>query len=378
MNVLFYYNVTINSRFGGIAHVTYYLGEYFKSIGWNVFFLSVNRTSDDQVDYQYYLPNGRNKQAFINEIFFLDFVRKNNISVVINQNGINPCSNEILYWGKKANVTIITVLHNSLVGMYGMANHLQKLTPIITKLRLTYIVQKILLRFFQIKYQEYYRQQVILSDKIVLLSDKFFPEYKYFAGETFNKIISIPNPVTIPIEDIVPKKEKEVLFVGRLVKEKGVDRLLSIWKKIYKKHLDWNLIIVGDGKERMTLEDLSAKMKLENVSFEGFQSPEKYYKRASIFCMVSSFEGFGLVLVEAMANAVVPLAFNSYANVSDIIDDGVNGYLVTPFCLDEYATKLSTLMDDVELRNLISKRAKEKSNVFSMEVIGRQWQKLLS
>ena len=85
MNVLFYYNVTINSRFGGIAHVTYYLGEYFKSIGWNVFFLSVNRTSDDQVDYQYYLPNGRNKQAFINEIFFLDFVMKNNISVFINQ-----------------------------------------------------------------------------------------------------------------------------------------------------------------------------------------------------------------------------------------------------------------------------------------------------
>lgn len=64
---------------------------------------------------------------------------------------------------------------------------------------------------------------------------------------------------------------------------------------------DWHLDIVGDGPDAAALKELAERLRLSNVSFEGFRNPAPYYRRASIFCMTSTFEGFGLVLPEAHA-----------------------------------------------------------------------------
>ena len=130
-----------------------------------------------------------------------------------------------------------------------------------------------------------------------MLSDKFINEFLYFSGKKYaEKMLSISNPVTINGGGS-EKKEKIVLFVGRISQEKGVDKILEVWRGICheEKYKEWRLVIVGDGEKRKQMEKYAMDMELINYSFEGFQKPDGYYDKAKIFCMASAFEGFGLV-----------------------------------------------------------------------------------
>ena len=115
---------------------------------------------------------------------------------------------------------------------------------------------------------------------------------------------------------------------------------------------------------------------LKRCNLYGFQKPASFYNRSKIFCMTSLFEGFGLVLTEAMYYATVPLAFNSYVNVGDIIDKGKNGMLIPPFDVEQYANTLSLLMDNPILWKAMSEEAVKKSYSYSINTIGMQWLRL--
>ena len=126
------------------------------------------------------------------------------------------------------------------------------------------------------------------------------------------------------------------------------------------------------------MESMATKLQLQRVSFEGYKYPIPYYDRASIFCMTSAFEGFGLVLVEAMSRGVVPLAFNSYLNASEIIDNNENGFLIPPFSIEKYVTQLSLLMENDEKRDEMAKKSIIKSNQYKIDVISKQWNLLFN
>ena len=162
------------------------------------------------------------------------------------------------------------------------------------------------------------------------------------------------------------EKEQRVLFVGRLDNSvKGVDRLLRIWARAGKSLPDWHLDIVGDGPDAAALKELAERLRLSNVSFEGFRNPAPYYRRASIFCMTSTFEGFGLVLPEAMQHGCVPMAFNSYAAVRDLVIPGETGILAPPFDEEEYARQLLRLMQDDPLRSAMAQAGPQHAALFS-------------
>ena len=158
-----------------------------------------------------------------------------------------------------------------------------------------------------------------------------------------------------------------------------MDFLLQIWSLIHKKHQDWKLIIVGGaGKELNLMKKYACSLGLENVFFEGVQDPIKYYQKASIFCMTSVIEAFGIVLIEAMNMKVIPFAFKSFSTVNDIIDHNINGILIPPFNKELYAEKLSELMSDDNLRCEFCNNAYIKSLQFQMDVVGRKWLTLFS
>ena len=131
------------------------------------------------------------------------------------------------------------------------------------------------------------------------------------------------------------------------------------------------MVIVGDGKERSRLEQQAKR--LERISFVGFQSPNQYYRDASIFCLTSNLEGFPMVLPEAMSFGVVPFSFDSFPAVHDIIEDGKTGALVKPFSIKEYADKLALLMSDEEKRNRMSENCMKDVARFSLDNIVNQW-----
>ena len=162
--------------------------------------------------------------------------------------------------------------------------------------------------------------------------------------------------------------------MGRIEwRQKRVGRLIDIWSRIYKDFPDWELIIVGDGPIRQELEQKASRM--ERVVFTGWQDPEPYYRDASIICLTSDFEGWGMILTEAMTFGTVPVVFNSYAAVTDIIDDGKTGLLVPPFSRKAFARKLGALMKDERLRIEMAGNCIQSVKRFDIQNVADEWEK---
>lgn len=171
-----------------------------------------------------------------------------------------------------------------------------------------------------------------------------------------------------------------MLYIGRLsYADKRVDRLLEIWRRVQDGFPDWHLRIVGDGEEADNLKCTAAEMHLERISFEGATGdPWKFYRSASVLCLTSSIESWGLVLTEAQQSGTIPVAFDCSAGVGEILSPSWQcGVLITPFDLDEYAEALARLMRDEQLRKEMAKKCIRKSELYSLESVGAQWERLL-
>ncbi|WP_295057648.1 glycosyltransferase, partial [uncultured Fibrobacter sp.] len=174
------------------------------------------------------------------------------------------------------------------------------------------------------------------------------------------------------------KRQKEIIYCGRIdFNQKRVYRLIDVWSFLEPIFPDWRLTIVGDGDARKDVENRANTLKLQRVSFEGFQKPIEYYKRASILALTSEYEGFPLVLAECMSFGVVPCVYDSFAAVRDIIVDGENGLIVEKegdkFSAKEMASRLTTIMSDGQKLDAMAQRAIETSKRYSIDSVYEQW-----
>lgn len=229
------------------------------------------------------------------------------------------------------------------------------------------------------RYARRYRETYDRADAYVVLCE----EYKQDLCRCFNidavdcKIVAIPNSEReVPAEIRSAPKKKQVLYVGRMsYADKRVDRLLRIWSRIEREVPGWELVLVGDGDERSALEALAASLHVERVRFEGASTNVRhYYREAAVLCLTSSFEGWGLVLTEAQAHGVVPIAFDCCAGVHHILaPSGTNGVLVPPFDERAYGRELLRLMQDAPLRAALQRNVVRKVGDYDVEKVGRKW-----
>ena len=225
--------------------------------------------------------------------------------------------------------------------------------------------------------KEKYRYQLVSSDAFILESERYkqlFAELIEF--DCSDKLYTIQNPLSsFTIVQREVHKSKNVLFIARmLIDQKRPDRMLDIWNLIYEKFPDWKLFMIGDGDDKDLIMEYSKKLNIDNIYFIGNTQLDNYYKNAEILCLTSSFEGFGLVLTEALQNGVIPIAFDSYHAVRDIIDDGLTGVLIKPFSIKNYAKNLAILMSDTNLRNTMRVNIRNKDlSSFSEEVVLSKW-----
>lgn len=226
-----------------------------------------------------------------------------------------------------------------------------------------------------------YHEAYLNSDRIVLLSDKFREDFRKYAHlDETDKISSIHNALSFDsFFDMADysKKRKEVLIVSRLDEvQKRISLALRVWKLVeqHPQLNDWRLVIVGHGDEyEASYKQFVRKEGLKHVVFEGAQKPESYYKDALLFMLTSAYEGWGLTLTEAQQYGVVPLAFYSYASVTDIITDGQNGYLIPDGDISLYAKQLMNLMQNDSLRKRLAANSIETSKRFSIDNICKDW-----
>lgn len=222
-----------------------------------------------------------------------------------------------------------------------------------------------------------YRLPYDVADKIVLLSPHFIPEYMNFSEGEEDKFTAIPNMLSfLPEQCDYEEKKPIVLLVSRMdERQKRIKLALKIWKRIPNN--GWELKIVGVGEDWEYYKRLAKKWQLKNISFDGLQNPLPYYKSASIFLMTSAAEGWGLTLTEAQQCGCVPIAFDSYSAVHDIILSGRNGYIVPNNDIDEYVRVLQELMNNDTLRAEMAANAQKDVQRFSRENIAKQWKTLL-
>ncbi len=235
------------------------------------------------------------------------------------------------------------------------------------------------LKLYMKKCIEDYKKTYDIVDAYVVLCDAYKEQLiKALGLPAKNKLYVIHNSEK-KVNNVNLNKKKQVLFVGNMIYEnKRVDRLLDIWGMVYEKLPDWELVLVGGGKEMDALQKQATQMNLKRVNFVGgTQDVQSYYRDASVSCLTSTFEGWPLCLTEAQANGVVPIAFNCCAGIDEILSpSGVNGILVSPFDKEKFADELCGLLtspDKIEqMRNMVLL----KSQDYSMDIIGPKWNAL--
>ena len=379
MNICFYHHHGINPLTGGIKRMTAALGDELASHGHKVVYLGRESDANDVFDKtrQYFLSalEGNSKDAVLE-----NFLKNQRIDVFVFQDGDDGeiFSAEIF---SRLGIPIVCCVHNDPMLWKNLvyAKILRRPCGRVFSIAFPwFIALKTFLKGR--KYIRIFRKNSRTADATVLLSERFVPEYsRLISAADKRKISAFPNPIPFfPQQTELSTKRRELLFVGRMDnRQKCMDFLLAAWAKLETRFPDWRLRFVGDGRGLSPLRALSEKLKLRRVFFEGRQSPEPYYRDASIFCMTSAFEGFPMVLLEAAAFGCVPVAFDSFAAVRDIIDDGENGALVPAFDLDAYAETLARLMSDDALRERLAENALAQiPEKFSPEKIGAQWEAL--
>lgn len=211
-------------------------------------------------------------------------------------------------------------------------------------------------------------------DRVIVLTEGNKKCYTERSQIEPSKVIQIYNPSPIEIDSYTPHENKVVLAMGRLEFEKGFDRLLNIWVNVEPKMPDWTLKIIGSGGLEGNLKEQAIRLGLRHVIFQPHSSsPVEQYKEASIFVLPSRFEGFGLVLLEALNMSLPIVAFDCENGPREIIKDGVNGYLVSNGDELCFAEKLLQLMQNGQLRNKLGNNALLSASRFTLERVGQRW-----
>lgn len=191
------------------------------------------------------------------------------------------------------------------------------------------------------------------------------------------RIEVIPNFSSMTISKISDCTSKRVIAVGRLAWEKGFNRLIEAWSLICSKCPDWHLDIYGEGRMLDTLKTLAKTHKAYNLTFHPNTSNiSQEYANSSICAVPSYFEGFSLVILEAMKHGVPCVAFDCPFGPSSIINDNSCGFLVENGDTKLFAERLCRLIEDKELRKQFSKAAIEKASTYDIDTIMNKWKEL--
>ena len=177
---------------------------------------------------------------------------------------------------------------------------------------------------------------------------------------------------------------RSILSVGRLIKTKNMNRLVEIFTKTQNSFPEWQLYIVGgNAAGGHVFEELKKQVEAleaqENVFLEGERkNVYDYLRRSEIFAFTSTSEGFPNALAEAMSAGLAVIAYDCMAGPSDLIDDGVNGFLIPEGDEDLFNAKLMELMASEAVRKSFGAAAKEKMKNFQDEKIASTFFKFIT
>jgi glycosyltransferase involved in cell wall biosynthesis len=391
MNILFVNNFEVSPISGGVQRVTSVLSQEFTAkLGYKCF-LAYFTGNKVELKTEFIEKIQINRNKIFEELS--DFVIKNKIDFVICQETLG---NSKLFKNirkavdKAKNSKLVYCFHNTPDFYFVRPNNCSELYKILYNKQLMAVkklavglLPKFLYNFIVAKQTEKHFDNVNnCFDYIFLLSEHFIESWcklSNISQQNKKKIVVMPNSLSfkefVSSSDI-SKKENVILIVTRLSeRQKRISKSLKIWKKIQQEIdiKDWKLVILGVGDDEKYYKMLVNKHKIKEVYFEGRQNPVEYYKRSSIFIMTSAYEGFPMTLLEAQQMGVVPIAFDSFGALHNVIINDFSGIIVEKNDQKKYVNQLIALMQNKEERQTIAKNAIESCKQFSIEIVVEKW-----
>jgi len=228
------------------------------------------------------------------------------------------------------------------------------------------------------KYNAFFKQEYIQglkkADRIVCLTKQDMESFKkYNPNTTF-----IYNPLTLNTDKISNLKNNSVIFTGRLaLQPKGLDYFIQLAELSPP---DWHFRVAGDGPDNEKIENIVSEKNLESkIHFAGPLTGDEllaHYLGGDVFVSTSRWEGFGLVLTEAMKCGLPVVAFDNHGP-REILADGKYGILVEKFNVEKMHEEITKLMNDDQLKMTYQKKSLERVAAFSLDTIIEEWRRII-
>lgn len=222
-------------------------------------------------------------------------------------------------------------------------------------------------------YDYYMMSQIKKFDILVTLTEQDKRKW-----ENRLPTIVIPNVLTLYPQEKALLNNKKIISAGRFDSQKGYDLLILAWRIVIDKHPDWQMHIFGDGNCNTMLQNSIKELQIESSFFLHEATPNIYeqYLRHSIYVMSSRYEGFGLVLIEAMSCGLPCISFDCPSGPSEIIKNGENGILVENGNINKLSEAICYLIEKEEVRKQMGLEARKSALRYSKKNIMKQWDTL--
>ncbi|MQA83724.1 MAG: glycosyltransferase [Streptosporangiales bacterium] len=217
-------------------------------------------------------------------------------------------------------------------------------------------------------------------DALAVLTDRDRSSYEPLLRSAPTRLVRIPNAVPRLAGGTAQYDSKVVVAAGRLTNQKGFDLLVRAWAQVKPAYPDWTLRIYGSGPWREKLQRMISEHALgENVHLMGRTNHMgEELAKGSIYALSSRFEGFAMVVIEAMSKALPMVAFDCPTGPADVIVAGENGALIKPGDIEGFAAALMEFMDDESKRRRCGMNAQETARTYDLDVVGTQWNELFA
>lgn len=211
----------------------------------------------------------------------------------------------------------------------------------------------------------------LLYDKVVVLTQYNLSEW------IGHNMIVIPNPISFLPQKKTTQKEKRIICVGSISYNKGYDLLIEAWNLIAKDFPDWKIDIFGKGDASKYQKMINDYHLQESIHFCGpTNNVQQEMSHSSFLVLPSRSEGFGMVLIEAMACGIPCIAFDCPCGPRDIIIDGINGFLVPPEKINVLSGRMKKLMLHTDILEKMGNFAPQTVSKYAIVSIAQLWQKL--